>query len=49
MGDLYSLAVPYSDFFASLQLVAIFEPPVGRERVPRGLTLNCELASLVHY
>lgn len=48
-GDLYSLAVLYSDFSAFLQLVAIFEPSVGKDRAPCGLTLNCELASLVHY
>lgn len=47
--DLYSLAAPYFDFFAFLQLVAIFEPSVGRGRVSCGLAPNCELASLVHY
>lgn len=48
-GDLYSLAVLYFDFFVFLQLVAIFEPSVGGERVPCGLTLNCEPFPLVHY
>lgn len=47
-GHSYSLAGPYSDFFAFLQLVAIFEPPVGGERVPRRLAFHRQLASLVH-
>lgn len=47
-ADSYSLVAPYSDFFALLQLVAIFEPRVGGEGAPRGLAFNHELASLVH-
>lgn len=49
MADLYSLAVLYSDIFAFLELVAIFEPFVGGGWVPCGLTFYCELTSLVHY
>lgn len=47
-GDLYSRVALYSDCFAFLQFVAIFEPCVGGERAPCGLTFHDELASLVH-
>lgn len=47
-GALYSLGVPYFNFLAFLQLVAIFVPSVGGGGVSRGLALHCELASLVH-
>ena len=48
MGGWYSLAGLYFDFFASLQLIAVFEPSVGGERVSRGFAPHRELPSLVH-
>jgi len=48
VGALYSRFVLYFHVLARLQLIAIFEPSVGGQRVSRGLTLHCELASLVH-
>lgn len=46
----YSQVALYFDPFAFLQLIAVFEPRVGRGRGrgPGGLALHCQLSSLVH-